>query len=58
MGHAKYQPVSWLCERNCDGCSKDNLGPCSGGGIIRDDKGRLVNAYNATTGITLIKWLK
>ncbi|PHU19048.1 hypothetical protein BC332_10199 [Capsicum chinense] len=37
---------------NCDGCSKDNTGPCGGGGIIGDDKGHLVNLYNVTTSFT------
>ncbi|KAF3680155.1 hypothetical protein FXO37_03471 [Capsicum annuum] len=34
---------------NCDGCSKDNTGPCGGRGIIGDDKGHFVNLYNVTT---------
>ncbi|PHT82963.1 hypothetical protein T459_11406 [Capsicum annuum] len=59
MGHAKYQSVSTVVKwnypgpgyvkLNCDGCSKDNTGPCGGRGIIGDDKGHFVNLYNVTT---------
>lgn len=54
--HISSMVVKWNPPRNVfvklksDGCSKGNPGPAGGGGIIRNDQGKMIMAYAAPLG--------
>lgn len=43
-------PRIGFAKLNSDGCSKGNLGPAGGGGIVRDDQDRVIVAYATPLG--------